>query len=423
MHNRVNNLTRMQRKTISPHPKQSTPPAVDIFQTLTEKSVAGIYVVQGGKFVFVNTNAAYYAGYGNDELIGKKSDTLVHPEDREMVKRNARMMLKGERSSPYEFRIVTRDGATCWIMETVASINYEGQPAILGNSMDVTDRKLAEVKLKESENWYRTVFETTGAVTMVLEENTMISLINNEFVKQFGYSKEEIENRKSWTEFTHPDDVEAMKSYHALRRIDPNIPPKNYEFRWFNKKGELRNIFLTVDMIPGTKKSIASLIDITAYKEAEAALKKRGEELEAKTHELQELNAALRVLLKKREEDKNELAADVLSNVKKLVLPYVEKVKKTLTDPRLRADLKVLEANLLEIVSPFSHTLSSRHLNLTAREIQVANLIKEGKSTKEIAEFFSISPSAVNICRHRIRNKLGLNKQKTNLQSYLSSLS
>jgi len=413
----------MRNRSPSCRTTEPTTATVDIFETLTEKSVAGIYVVQNGEFAFVNTNAAYYAGYRCEELIGRKSDTLVHPEDREAVKKNARMMLKGERSSPHEFRIITREGAVRWIMETVASITYDGRPAILGNSMDITDRKLAEDKLKESENWYRTVFETTGAVTMVLEEDTMISLINNEFVKQFGYTKEEIENRKSWTEFTHPDDVKAMKSYHALRRIDPNIPPKNYEFRWFNKKGELRNIFLTVDMIPGTKKSIASLIDITAYKEAEAALKKRGEELEAKTHELQELNAALRVLLKKREEDKNELAADVLSNVKKLVIPYVEKVKKTLTDPRLRADLKVLEANLLEIVSPFSHTLSSRHMNLTAREIQVANLIKEGKSTKEIAEFFSISPSAVNICRHRIRNKLGLNKQKTNLQSYLSSLS
>jgi len=397
--------------------------SADLFQTLTEKSVAGIYVVQDGKFVFVNKNAAYYAGYTRDELIGKKSDILVHPEDRETVQKNARMMLQGERSSPHEFQIIAKDGQKRWIMETVASISYEGKPAILGNSMDISDRKQAEERIKESENWYRTVFETTGAATMVLENDTTISLVNDEFVKQFGYAKEEIENRKSWTEFTYPDDVEAMKTHHKLRRIDPQIPPKNYEFRWYNKKGDLRNIYLTVDLIPGTTKSIASFLDITDYKKAESSLKKRGEELEAKTHELEELNAALRVLLKKREEDKKELAVDVLSNVKKLVIPYVDKLKNQITDPHLRADLKVLESNLRDIVSPFSRTLSSQHMNLTPREIQVANLIKEGKSSKEIADFFSISSSAVNICRHRIRHKLGLNKQKTNLQSYLSSFS
>jgi len=403
-----------------PPPRET---AADLFQTLTEKSVAGIYVVQEARFVFVNTNAAYYAGYSRDELVGKKSDTLVHPEDRELVRENARAMLQGLSTSPYEFRIIAKDGRIRWIMETVASIAYERKPAILGNSMDITDRKQAEERIKESENWYRTVFETTGAVTMVLEEDTTISLVNNEFVKQFGYSKEEIENRKSWTEFTYREDVAAMKSYHDLRRLDPDIPPKKYEFRWYKKDGSLRNIYLTVDMIPGTKKSIASLLDITAFKEAEATLKKRGEELEAKTHELEELNAALRVLLKKREEDKSELAMDVLSNVKKLIIPYLEKLKRSLNDPRLKSDLKIMESNLRDIVSPFSHTLSTQHFNLTAREIQVANLIKEGKSTKEIADFFNVTMSAINICRHRIRLKLGLNKKKTNLQSYLASLS
>ena len=413
----------MEKNDRRQHSKESPGETADLFQTLTEKSVAGIYVVQDGKFVFVNANAAYYAGYTRDELIGKKSDILVPPEDRETVKKNARMLLQGERISPHEFQIIAKDGQRRWIMETVASISYEGKPAILGNSMDISARKQAEERIKESENWYRTVFETTGAATMVLENDTTISFVNNEFVKQFGYTKEEIENRKSWTEFTYPDDVENMKTHHNLRRIDPHIPPKNYEFRWYDKKGDLRNIYLTVDMIPGTTKSIASFLDSTDYKRAEATLKKRGEELEAKTHELEELNAALRVLLKKREEDKKELAADVLSNVKKLVIPYVDKLKKQITDPHIRADLKVLESNLRDIISPFSHTLSSQHMNLTAREIQVANLIKEGKSSKEIADFFNITSSAINICRHRIRHKLGLNKQKTNLQSYLSSFS
>lgn len=393
-----------------------------LFRTLTEKSVAGIYVVQDGQFRFVNANAASYAGYSAEELIGRKSDFMVHPEDREAVKENARAMLRGDRASPHEFRIVTKQGRTCWILETVASITVDGKPAILGNSMDISEEKRTQEQLRESETWYRTLFETTGAATMILEEDTSISLVNREFVKQFGYTREETENRKSWTEFIDPRDVDRMREYHRLRRIDPEGPPKNYEFRFISKAGEARNVFLTVDLIPGTRKSIASLVDITELRRADETLKVRGLELENKTRELEELNAALRVLLKRREEDRNELEEKVLTNVKKLVLPYIEKLKKGRPDPVARTSILILESNLRDIIAPFSSKLSSLHMNLTPRELQIASLIKEGKTTKEIAEFLNVTPSAVNICRHRIHHKLGLNNRKINLQTYLSQL-
>ncbi len=393
-----------------------------LFRTLTEKSVAGIYVVQGGRFRFVNANAATYAGYSAEELIGKKSDFMVHPEDREAVKGNARAMLRGERASPHEFRIVTKHGGICWILETVASITLDGRPAILGNSMDISEEKRAQEQLRESETWYRTLFETTGAATMILEEDTTVSLVNREFVKRFGWTRQETENRKSWTEFVMPEDVERMKEYHRLRRIDPAGPPKNYEFRFLHKSGEARNVYLTVDLIPGTRKSIASMVDITDLRKADETLRVRGSELENKTRELEELNAALRVLLKRREEDRNELEEKVLTNVRKLVLPYIEKLKKDRLDPVARTSVLILESNLRDIIAPFSSKLSALHMNLTPRELQVAGLIKEGRSTKEIAEFLNVTPSAVNICRHRIRHKLGLNNRKINLQTYLSQL-
>jgi PAS domain S-box-containing protein len=288
--------------------------------------------------------------------------------------------------------------------------------------MDITEEKRAQERLRESETWYRTLFETTGAATMILEEDTTISLVNREFVQQFGYTREETENRKSWTEFIAPEDLGRMRKYHHLRRIDPEGPPKNYEFRFISNTGEARNVYLTVDIIPGTCKSIASLVDITDLRRADETLKVRGRELENKTIELEELNAALRVLLKRREEDRNELEEKVLSNVKKLVLPYIEKLKKGPLDPMTRTSILILESNLRDIIAPFSTKLSSIHMNLTPRELQVANLIKEGKSTKEIAEFLNVSPSAVNICRYRIRHKLGLNNRKINLQTYLSQL-
>jgi PAS domain S-box-containing protein len=123
----------------------------DLFRTLSERSMAGIYVVQDGRFCFVNDNAATYAGYSAEELIAKKSDFMVHAEDRQAVKLNARDMLRGVKSSPHEFRIITKQGKVRWVLETVASITFGGRPAILGNSMDITEEKRAQERLQESE--------------------------------------------------------------------------------------------------------------------------------------------------------------------------------------------------------------------------------------------------------------------------------
>ena len=162
--------------------------------------------------------------------------------------------------------------------------------------------------------------------------------------------------------------------------------------------------------------------EIIERKRMEEVLKKRKMELKVKTKNLEELNAALKVLLKKREEDKNELEENVLSNVKNMVLPYVKKIKMTALDATQLNYINILETNLNEITSSFLHKLTSRSLNLTPREVQVAALIKDGRTTKEIAELMNVCPGAVALHRNNIRKKLGLNKKKVNLASHLFSL-
>ncbi|ABC76113.1 PAS domain S-box protein [Syntrophus aciditrophicus] len=162
--------------------------------------------------------------------------------------------------------------------------------------------------------------------------------------------------------------------------------------------------------------------EIVERKRMEEVLKKQQMELKIKTKNLEELNAALKVLLKKREEDKNELEENVLSNVKNMVLPYVKKIRMTALDATQLNYINILETNLNEITSSFHHKLTSRSLNLTPREVQVAALIKDGRTTKEIAELMNVCPGAVALHRNHIRKKLGLNKKKVNLASHLSSL-
>ncbi len=165
--------------------------------------------------------------------------------------------------------------------------------------------------------------------------------------------------------------------------------------------------------------AIETVRDITERKKMELALQKRESDLEIKTHELKDLNAALRFLLKQRDDDRHIVEEKLLSNIKLLILPYIEKLKGQI-DTGSRSYINVLESNLRDIVSPFAQSLSIQYLNLTNKEIEIANLIKEGLSTKEIANFMNVSEAAINLHRYRIRQKLNLTKGQ-NLQSFLSS--
>ncbi|MDD5171310.1 MAG: PAS domain S-box protein, partial [Syntrophales bacterium] len=139
-----------------------------LLNIMAEKSFAGAYVSQDGSFKFGSWNTFSFAGYTIKDLLGVKSDSLIHPEDRNFVKTSARAMLRGERTAPYEFRIVTRGGQIRWVVETVTPILYEGKPAILGNSMDITERNLAEDARRESERRLADIIEFLPDAAVVI---------------------------------------------------------------------------------------------------------------------------------------------------------------------------------------------------------------------------------------------------------------
>jgi DNA-binding CsgD family transcriptional regulator len=162
--------------------------------------------------------------------------------------------------------------------------------------------------------------------------------------------------------------------------------------------------------------------EIMEHERTAKVLKKREQELDVKSSYLEDANTALKVLLKHREDDKDELQGNVVSNVKELVMPYVGKLRIARSAPQQQAYLDVLENNLNNIISPFLRNVTLNHYNLTPREIEVANLVKDGKTTKDIGEILNLSTRAVEFHRDNIRKKLGLKKTKTNLRSTLLSL-
>lgn len=145
---------------------------------------------------------------------------------------------------------------------------------------DITENKRMQERLRESEIKYRTIFETTAAATMIVEEDTTISLVNTEFERLSGFSREEIEGRKSWTDFVAKDNLAQMLEYHRIRRLNPNGAPRNYEFQFIDRHGHTRAAFLTVTMLPGTTRSVVWILDVTDHKRVEQALKQTNDYLE-----------------------------------------------------------------------------------------------------------------------------------------------
>jgi two-component system NtrC family sensor kinase len=143
----------------------------ELFKTLSEELPVGVCIMQDGKFYYVNSTFPIAIGYTVDELLGKGSLEIVVPEDREMVKENTMKMLKGELRSPYQFRVTCKDGSIVWVMATVKPIQYHGKRATLGNYMEITERKLIEEAVKESEERYKELANSVTDVFFAVDEN------------------------------------------------------------------------------------------------------------------------------------------------------------------------------------------------------------------------------------------------------------
>jgi PAS domain S-box-containing protein len=171
----------------------------------------------------------------------------------------------------YEFRLVDKNGCNKDLLLSIAMI--PGSKRSVASFLDITERKRVEEELRNSEGKYRTMFENTGTAMMIIEPDTIVSLVNMEFEKLTGYNKKEIEGKMSWTKFVVKEDLERMLEYHRQRRSTGSSPPREYEYRLINKSGNIKDMYLTISMIPGTKKSVASLMDITEHKKVVRSIK------------------------------------------------------------------------------------------------------------------------------------------------------
>ena len=225
---------------------------------------------------FVSDGFYGLTGYQPKEIIRNKKISykdLIHPDDRQMVWDTIQKSLNKQIPFKIVYRIITKDLRNKYVWEQGTGIfSSEGKLlALEGFITDVTDRVLNEERIKESESYYRTMFENTGTATIIIEKDMTISQINSEAEKLSGYSKNEIEYHKKWTDFIVKEDLERLNKYYFSRRVLES-PPRKYETKFINKNGEIKDIFVTIATIPGTVKQLASILDITENKKAEKDL-------------------------------------------------------------------------------------------------------------------------------------------------------
>jgi PAS domain S-box-containing protein len=449
-----------------------------LLSILDGSPVSSFVIDRDRKVTAWNMVNEFFTGLSKGDMLGKPLDLsplykdrvppaladLVHEmSDEEIMKRYGHKGIRKSEIHPQAFESI----GSIWIkgkeriMAIQATRLRDAAGSVIGAiqcAQDITTQKWSEEKLRKSEEKYRNLFENAAeGIYQVSPEGRFIS-VNPAAARMLGYESPE-ELIDTITDigsqvYAYPEDrdkaLALLKKDGFFRNLEVRNRRKNGSLVWIlanvrvvqddqgnilyhegtssditeqrNAKDTLERL-VTERTAEVSKKNKQLVGEVKKSKSAEDALRRKGRELHLHSVKLQQLNSALKVLLKQRDEDRRELEEKVLSNVKHLITPSLEILKKQKLNPDSKTYLDILESNLMNIVSPFSHTLFSKYQNLTPTEIKVANMIINGKTTKEMADLMGVSANSINHHRYHIRNKLGILTQKINLRSCLSSFS
>lgn len=404
------------------------------FRLLFEKSCDPILLLDDDVFVDCNDAALkLMCCKDKDQLIGIHPFDISperQPDGRLSTGKAREYINKTMKEGHHQFEWLHRtfENDILWIEVSLTVIPIRGKKVMYTVWRDITERKKIEKTLEDEKRRFFTLTREAPFGIMLFDRNGRTNYVNKKFVEIFGYSLEDVPDGRTWCAKAYSDPEYRHKVIAAwLNDVDRFIhnPSLKESTQWMFEvtcKDNTQKVvsFITVNLPTG--EYLLTLEDITERKRVEEEVAIRGKELQEKSKNLEEINTALKVLLKERENDKSELEERIISNMKGLVLPYIEKLKRCRLNPDPMTYVEILETNLNNIVSPFLQKMGLKYINLTPTEIEIANLIKSGKRTKEIGETLHMSAGAINFHRNNIRKKLSLNKEKINLRSYLMSL-
>ncbi|MDP2722729.1 MAG: PAS domain S-box protein, partial [Bacteroidales bacterium] len=252
--------------------------------------IAGEKVKLGGWNVILKENRAYLsdevatileipADFGS---VMENGIQFYTPEWRDKI--TAVFSQCAQQGIPFDevMEMITATGKRLWVRTIGEAVRDENGNIVKvqGAFQDITARKQAEKEQKNSETRYKAIFESTGTASLIVDEDTTILMANKECLDLTGYTSDELIGKK-WTSYVAQECLLEMLKNHQLRRQHPDVAPRKYEVKLLNKMGGKRDAVLNINMIPGTKQSVVSMLDITELKQAEEELRNNKSSLEA----------------------------------------------------------------------------------------------------------------------------------------------
>lgn len=254
---------------------------------------------------------------------------------------------------------------------------------------------------------------------ILIVSHDAIHYTNHAFSEITGYNSSDILEMSPW-DMVHPDERLKIRAM-GLDRLEKKNAWDFYETQWIHKDGHKIWVEVRAALLENTNppKILTNILDISDRKKANAALKRREEDLETQSKKLEETNTALKVILHQRNAESENLKKNIQFNIEQLVMPYLDELAAFQKKPRAKAYLQTIKENLKEITAPHVRRFSSQYESLSPKQVQVINLVRQGKTSKEIAEILGVSKAAVDFHRNNVRKKLKLNHKKVNLRTYL----
>ncbi len=395
------------------------------FRTLYLTAPVGMLEIDldRGCFTAVNNYVLERVGCSREEFMRLEPTDLLTATSRERYLRRFAKIRSGQPVSKHvEYQLQLKDGGELWALFDIRYIRQGGR--ICGATAaiyEIDERKKAEIALHNSERRFRTLVETMAEGLAMMNAEGDIVYINHRLAAMSGYQAEELVGHNV-REIIDPQAIAPLEDI-----LTGNLrgEGQSYEFAWTDRYGRQNTSILSPQTLYDEDErfcgTFAVVTDITEQKRTQRALRSRENELKKKNIRLEEINTALRTLVKIREEDKTEIEETVVASIHQLADPLLNRLKSSGLNERQKSYVAILEANLKEIIAPFSRHIATQYLELTPAEVEVANLVKHGRKTKEIASLLNISVRTVEMHRRNIRNKLGLRHKNANLRTYLLS--
>jgi PAS domain S-box-containing protein len=384
------------------------------YRLLAEASHDITYVIgRDDTVLYVNSAACRLIGKTPADVIGRKRSLLFPKEIAERQALSLKKVFETGKSLQLE-TIIPGAGQVTWQDTRLIPLkNREGEIyAVQGVSRDLTERKRMEDALRSSEELYRMLAEASHDPIFVIDRTDRVAYLNAASARTLGKACEDVIGKLrpslDFTSHAREQQSEILKTVFTTGESysveGAYAAGKSLAARWYN---------LSLYPLKDSQGEVQSVLgvarDVTESRE--------------RAQRLEEANIALKVLLRHREEDRQDLEEQFLLNFKKLIMPSLEKLRKTGLNPRQSAYVDVVEMNVRKVFSASRGDAGLSHVNFTPIEMRIVEFIKHDKTTKEIGQLLNLSPRTVEYYRDKIRKKLGLKSKNVNLRSYLYTLS